>query len=221
MTDASIDVGAFATLADTVVAASVVPPTDAAASGAPSTLAATVVAASVVRPTVPPAVAVPLMLRRMPPLVASDAAPGEGMGALRWAMALKVKYRITQPDGKFKTSLSWDMCGIHEDNRGGVYPSGETIKNLCVQVCTMGVNADEADHMGIAVQARPQSRAFDDYNKKQVKGNPILEPCFPDHITVRVAVRSSATHTGAWSRKLFAEKRSGISKPSHYQMGER
>ena len=32
--------------------------------------------------------------------------------------------------------------------------------------------------MGCAIQEVPQSRCFDEYNKKYVKGNALLEPCF-------------------------------------------
>ena len=112
------------------------------------------------------------------------------MGTVRQAMAFKVKYRIKQSDGSWKTRVSYDIFGGHPHNRGKTFPNGLRCKSLCTQVLTMGVSRDEADHGGLLVEEAPQSRRFDDYNKEHSKGNPLLEKCFPAAFGVQFACLS-------------------------------
>ena len=129
--------------------------------------------------------------------------PVADIGLVRQAMALKVKYRRPQSDGKWKTRIGWDWIGAHPSNRGGTFPSGLSCKSLGKDIMGMGVAAEEADHMGVVVEAVPQSRrdaavaalpklvpCLDEYNKKLTKNDPLLEGCFPDAFVVQFACLS-------------------------------
>ena len=61
------------------------------------------------------------------------------MGAMRQAMAWKVKYRLQQADGSWKTNLGWDLCGAHPCNSGNSNPSGSRVKSLAGSIMSMGV----------------------------------------------------------------------------------
>ena len=117
------------------------------------------------------------------------------MGLMRQAMALIAKYRMVQKDGTYKTNLGWDLIGAHPDNRGASYPSGSRVKSLAVQIMGMGCIAEEADHMGVVVQEKPQSRRLDDHNREKTKGDTDLEVCFPDLFQVQFAFLNH-THFG-------------------------
>jgi len=101
------------------------------------------------------------------------------VGKMRKAMAWKVKYRIQQPSGKSTVNLPWDKVGAHPDNRAHQYPGGRTVQNLAVGILKMGCSQDEAEHMSIVIQEKPQGRRLTDYNQEQVTADPILEACFP------------------------------------------
>ncbi len=117
------------------------------------------------------------------------------MGAMRQAMAWKVKYRKRQSDGTWRVRVSWDLCGVHPDNRGKTYCTGARVKDLGISILEMGCSMEEADHMGVAVEEKPQSRRLEEYNKKEVKGNQDLEACFPVGLPVLFAFLNH-THLG-------------------------
>ena len=96
----------------------------------------------------------------------------------------------------------------HQDNRGNTFPNGETVKHPAKGTLGMGCSADEADHMGVVVEAVPASEedpdpkdpsqrreTFDAYNKKKTQGCPALEACFPAAFVVQFAFLSH-THLG-------------------------
>ena len=70
------------------------------------------------------------------------------LGQIRRAMAYRVKYRIE--DAKRQMDLS--LLGVHPRNRGGVYPSPETVQNLTLALLETGFSVDEANHEGVCVQ---------------------------------------------------------------------
>ena len=76
-------------------------------------------------------------------------------GEIRKAMAYRVKYRVKTETGEVRRRLPLQMCGVHNDNRGGVYPQAETVKNLTVGIARKGFSSEEADHCGCCVQERP------------------------------------------------------------------
>ena len=105
------------------------------------------------------------------------------MGDLRKACAYRAKYRKT-PEKQF---FGIKSCGVHYDNRGGVYCTPSRVLVLCVELCRKGFYLPEADHEGCAVQEVPASRRADvaaryqqtflEFNQEKVKGS-VLEPCF-------------------------------------------
>ena len=77
------------------------------------------------------------------------------VGMLQRAMAFKVKYRKkfgTAEKPLFKNRIPWDFVGAHPWNRGRNFPNGETCKCLARAVISMGVQMEEADHMGVVVE---------------------------------------------------------------------
>ena len=74
-------------------------------------------------------------------------------------MAYRVKYRVD--GGKRQMSLS--LLGVHPRNRGGVYPSPETVQNLALALLETGFSVDEANHEGVCVQEVPPEHRVDAY----------------------------------------------------------
>ena len=83
------------------------------------------------------------------------------------------------------------MCGVHYDNRGGVFPAAETVFGLTCNLAAKGFSAEEADHQGACIQARPQAAvaadsgtearpSFTEYNLSKVAGRPALRGCFDE-----------------------------------------
>ena len=63
-------------------------------------------------------------------------------------MAFRVKYRTTTDLGKIKRRLpSLTFCA-HPENRGGVYPQGDDVKQLAIRLAKAGFSQEEADHQG-------------------------------------------------------------------------
>jgi hypothetical protein len=108
--------------------------------------------------------------------VQDAAAMDANMGLIRRAMAFRVKYRVPNADGSQKRCMALAMLGVHPQNRGGVYPSPETVQNLGVNLLTSGFNADEANHEGVCVQELPVSeQTTDPLDPDQ---NPAVAPVF-------------------------------------------
>ena len=73
------------------------------------------------------------------------------VGLIRQAMAYRVKYRVVGSDGAQKRRMSLSLLGVHQQNRGGVYPSPDTVQNLGLRLLEVGFSADEANHEGVCV----------------------------------------------------------------------
>ena len=73
------------------------------------------------------------------------------MGIIRKAMALRVKYRIDHY-GQGKRQISIMDMGVHSNNRGGVYPNEERIKQLCVSILQTGCDEADANHNGVVLE---------------------------------------------------------------------
>jgi len=103
------------------------------------------------------------------------------MGPIRKAMALRVKYRVLTETGQIKRRLPLRLLGVHPENRWGVYPQGDVVKNLGVQLALKGFSQEEADHQGVCVQELPNSAvaaSFLHYNKQKREGQLGLQKCF-------------------------------------------
>ncbi|MDA8584455.1 hypothetical protein N9L68_09460 [bacterium] len=44
---------------------------------------------------------------------------------------------------------------VHPQNRGGVYPQSDTVRNLGMSIMATGFNGSEADHEGVCVEDVP------------------------------------------------------------------
>jgi hypothetical protein len=137
-----------------------------------------------------------LAFRNTPGLEPKPAVAGNGgsvteqdMGTIRKAMALRVKYRLQHKVGTMyqeKVLLALRTLGVHPQNRGGVYPNGETVKGLGVKLLESGFSKEEANHLGVCVENVPkalQTEHFRDigaWNKEKSAGVPELQTCFCD-----------------------------------------
>ena len=83
------------------------------------------------------------------------------MGIIRKAMALRVKYRVASATGAKKRRIPLALMGVHNMNRGGVYPNGERVANLAVELLKVGFSEEEANHEGVCVQEVPASERTD------------------------------------------------------------
>ena len=68
--------------------------------------------------------------------------------------------------------------GVHPENRGGIFPQSDTVKNLGIQIPTAGFDPDEADHAGVVTEEippeerSPEYETYDAYNRRMTKGCP-------------------------------------------------
>ena len=87
------------------------------------------------------------------------------LGLVRQAMAYRVKYRVA--GGKRQMCLS--LLGVHPLNRGGVYPSPETVQNLGLKLLqTAGGGAGLARSPGVTAEKRERVlRMFDETVSKR------------------------------------------------------
>ena len=113
-------------------------------------------------------------------------------GLVRKAMALRVKYRVSAK------IIPVPLCriGVHPDNRGGMYPQPDTVRNLGLDIMSKGFNQSEANHEGVNVEEVPfgeraaHSRRigspyqpYSDYNNGQCD-HLLLGSCFINSIDV-------------------------------------
>ena len=75
------------------------------------------------------------------------------LGLIRQAMAYRVKYRVIAANGAHKRKLPLSLLGVHNRNRGGVYPSPETVENLGLKLLSVGFSSEEANHEGVRARA--------------------------------------------------------------------
>ena len=55
---------------------------------------------------------------------------------------------------KYKIETRWvplDNIAVHPGNRGGVYPNGTRVEGLMTDLLRIGLDAEEANHNGVAV----------------------------------------------------------------------
>ena len=77
--------------------------------------------------------------------------PAMDAGLVRKAMAFRAKYRL---DGR-KKQISLSRLGVHPQNRGGMYPQPDVVRNLGLKIITKGFNQSEANHEGVSVEEIP------------------------------------------------------------------
>ena len=82
------------------------------------------------------------------------------MGLIRRAMAFRVKYRVANADGSQKRCMALSLLGVHAQNRGGVYPSPETVHNLGLSLLTKRAST----------RTRPTTKAFESRKCLPVSG---------------------------------------------------
>ena len=86
----------------------------------------------------------------------ADSTKKDDQGLMVEAMAFRVKYRKQCQDGSFrKVPVRVEDMGVHNMNRGGVYPSGGRCKSLCQQTFKDGFMKEEVNHACIAVEEMP------------------------------------------------------------------
>ncbi len=113
-------------------------------------------------------------------------------GLIRKAMAFRVKYRVVEHGGAHMRCMPLSLLGVHKLNRGGVYPSPDTVQNLGLKLLEVGFSMDEANHEGVCVQELPVDErtrgplnldrpytSYKEFNKGHCT-NPQLRTCFND-----------------------------------------
>jgi hypothetical protein len=86
------------------------------------------------------------------------------------AMAWRVKYRKTDPNGKIiRIKLQVGSLGVHSKNRGGVYPAGVRCRGLCVDVVEAGFVKEEVLH-GLVVVEEPPAEIIRSRGEEYVSG---------------------------------------------------
>ena len=83
--------------------------------------------------------------------VAAEMSTAMDIGLVRQAMAFRVKYRVA------KKVISLSRMGVHPQNRGGMYPQPDTVRNLGLKILSKGFNQSEANHEGVSVEEMPYS----------------------------------------------------------------
>ena len=116
--------------------------------------------------------------------VAAEMSTAMDIGLVRQAMAFRVKYRVA------KKVLSLYRLVVHPQNRGGMYPQPDTVRNLGLKILSKGFNQSEANHEGVCVEEIPYSEranhtrsdglpyeTYADYNIRQCD-HLFLDKCF-------------------------------------------
>ena len=106
------------------------------------------------------------------------------------AMAWRVKYRKTGPDGKVrKRKLRLESLGVHPMNRGGVYPAGLRCRSLANDSCCVGFVKEELNSNVVVVEETPAEHVAgrgrdyisgSTYNRTQSKRDELLMTCFDE-----------------------------------------
>ena len=88
----------------------------------------------------------------MRPLLAEAAvAAAMDHGLIRKAAAIRAKYRVSNE------TISPCRMAVHPQNRGGVYPQPDTVRNLGLNIMAKGFSQREANHEGVCVEEMPYS----------------------------------------------------------------
>ena len=126
-----------------------------------------------------------------PSAVAGPSAVADSLsvGSMMKAMAMRVKYRIETEPGKCKRRMPIIRLCCHPENRGGMYPQGDVVKQLAIKLAKEGYDQEEADHQGVCVQETPANEvtmhafavaesSYLEYNKSMCCGSDVLSSCF-------------------------------------------
>lgn len=122
----------------------------------------------------------------------------ESIGAIREAMAYRVKYRISE-GARSKRYLHLEMLCVHKDNRGGQYPMPNTAVNLGIGIFQDGFDPEHANHEGVCVQEIPEGcrpsgwLTSHSWNRQRTAGT-MLEGCFPADAAVAAYATLSHSH---------------------------
>ena len=75
-------------------------------------------------------------------------------------MALRIQYRTKTDAGQLKRRLPLLTLSVHPENRGGVYPQGDDVKQLAIRLAKAGFSQEEADRQGYVCKSHlpPQLR---------------------------------------------------------------
>ena len=99
-------------------------------------------------------------------------------------MALRVKYRTKTDAGQIKRRLPLLTLSVHPENRSGVYPQCDDVKQLAIRLAKAGFSQEEADHQGVCVREPPAAAVavgYTQYNQQHCQGSDVLSACFgPD-----------------------------------------
>ena len=126
---------------------------------------------------------------------------GHRYGLIVQAMAWRVKYRRTGEDGNVKRRWSiWHM-GVHQGNRGGVYPQQDDVRGLGKRLVELGYSQDEADHQGVCVEevpaehrsrgeGKPPLESITEFNRTRCLGQEYLMDAFGEHTLLQVGLLS-------------------------------
>ena len=123
------------------------------------------------------------------------AAEGISEGAVRKAMALRVKYRLVDDvAGTARKEIPLSLLAVQPKNRAGLYPNGETVYNLCKRILKGGFSCEEANHAGVCVQELPPTQR----NKQPTDPATEYEPYFDYN-------RKKSAVAGEWLKDCFGE----------------
>ena len=126
---------------------------------------------------------------------------GEKYGLICQASAWRVKYRRKWEDGSVKRRWSiWHM-GVHQGNRGGVYPQQDDVRGLGKRLVELGYSQDEADHQGVCVEevpaehrsrgeGKPPLESITEFNRTRCSGQEYLMDAFGEHTLLQVGLLS-------------------------------
>ena len=105
-------------------------------------------------------------------------------GLVSKAAAFRVKYRVSHK------TISLSRMAVRPQNRGGVYPQPDTVRNLGLNIMAKGISQREANHDGLCVEEMPYSERakhsrsggssyapYADYNMKQCD-HQYVDKCF-------------------------------------------
>ena len=77
-------------------------------------------------------------------------------GLMIQAAAFRAKYRKLTPNGTpVQLTVPVGSLGVHEQNRGGAYPSGNRCLSLCEAVLNGGFSAGDVNHNCVVVEECP------------------------------------------------------------------
>ena len=97
-------------------------------------------------------------------------------GDVTAAMCYRVKYRKLDQHGKpLRMFVPILALAVHPKNRGGVYPAGSRLKELCYKLGVLGFRKEEPNHALVAVEepedAAAKGETIHQYNVKKTRND--------------------------------------------------